>query len=239
MLSLFITDMTERQLIKKLKRIGSIKPREKWVFSTKQRILGKEEIQFETNPSFGFFRKPALVFSSLLLIGVVMAGFFLYLNFQDSLPGLSQATPNNQNSQNSQNSEKDILFSLNKLQASLKDINLSLNSLRQNKDISKALAMAEVVKSTARQGEEIIRNIKNSHSTLPKKVLASLDNIAQTSEEVGDKSESMGKEFLVSYINDLKQRTLTPENEARLQKVEEYYNEGKIEEAMVLVLMIK
>ena len=228
--------MTNRQIIRQLKDLGSnVNPDKKWVFSTKQRILGKEEIQAERIPSFVFLRNPALALTSLVVFAVIAVGLFFFLGSGTNTSRLSQLLPQ----YSAQNSEKNILNSLDKLQASLDNINRSLDTLKKAKDASRALAMTEVVKATTQAGERIVKKIKDSQSPLSKKVLTSLDNIAMSSKNISQKSENISKSLLLASINDLKERSLTPENEARLQKAEEYYNEGQLEQAMVLVLMIK
>jgi len=78
---------TEKEIIKKIKLLKQIKPEKKWVFLTKEKILGKE-------PLFFPFLKPA--FAGLLFVLILFG-----LSFT-SLPGepfyrykeISRARPN-------------------------------------------------------------------------------------------------------------------------------------------------
>ncbi len=217
--------MEDYQVIQKIKKLQQIKPRKDWVVFSKNEILGPE--LKEKTPLFSWFipsfRKPALVFSSILLIAVALTGVFLYLNPQDS-----QIVSN----------DTEVLASLQGLETRLKEINSSLDNLKNMKDQSQALVMTEIVKATAREGERVVNDFKKSKKPLSNEVLASLDGVEGLSKELTETSGILQKEIFEDYLEFLKQRTLSEEDQNRLQKVEEYYNEGREADALLLITLI-
>ena len=216
--------MEDYQVIQKIKKLQQIKPRKDWVVFSENEILGPE-LKGKT-PLFSWFilpsRKPALVFSSILIIAVALTGVFFYLNSQDS-----------------QIASKDtkVLVSLQDLETRLKEINSSLDNLKNMEDQSQALVMTEIVKATAREGERVVNDLK-SKKPLSKEVLASLNEVEGLSKELTETSGILQKEIFEDYLEFLKQRTLSEEDQARLQKVEQYYNEGREADALLLITLI-
>ena len=170
--------MEEYQVIQKIKKLQQIKPRKDWVVFSKNEILGPE--LKEKTPLFSWFilpfRKPVLVFSSILLIAVALTGVFLYLNSQTPSPILVSEDQN----------ETKILSSLESLGKNLKEIKLSLDNLKNVEDQSQALVMTEIVKSTAKEGERVMNDLKKSREPWSKEALASLSGIGDTFKELGE-----------------------------------------------------
>ena len=222
--------MEEYQVIQKIKKLQQIKPRKDWVVFSKNEILGPE-LEEKTPLSAWFvlpFRKPALVFASLFIV-VALTGVFFYLNSQ---------TPSSDILVSEDQGEAKVLSSLKGLEKNLKEINLSLSNLKNMKDQSQALVMAEIVKSTAKEGTRMVNDIKDSQKPLSKEVLASLNEVEGLSGELTEASGILQKEIFENYMKFLKQRTLSPEDQARLQKVEQYYNEGREADALLLITLI-
>lgn len=217
--------MQEYQVIQKIKKLQQIKPRKDWVVFSENEILGPE--LKEKIPLFSWFvlpfRKPVLVFSSILIIAVALTGVFFYLNPQDS-----QIVSN----------DTEVLASLQGLETRLKEINSSLDNLKNMKNQSQALVMTEIVKATAREGERVVNDFKKSKEPLSNQVLASLDGVESLSKELTETSGILQKEIFEDYLEFLKQRTLSEEDQERLQKVEQYYNEGMEADALLLITLI-
>jgi len=222
--------MEEYQVINKIKKLQQIKPRKDWVVFSKNEILGPE--LKEKTPLFSWFilpfRKPVLVFSSILIIAVALTGVFFYLNSQTPSPILVSEEQN----------ETEILSSLESLGERLKEINLSLDNLNNMKSQSQALVMTEIVKATAKEGEKMVNDFKESKKPLSDQVLASLNELEGLSRELTETSGILQKEIFEDYLEFLKQRTLSNEDQDRLQKVEEYYNEGREADALLLITLI-
>lgn len=231
--------------IRGLKKLQLIMPDKNWVILTKKRILGANNVrQVEGAGLAGWFsnleytwrlalgRHSGLVavLSTLVILLTTGVGFLTYQN--QNLKGLLVELGPKDNSQN-------LTASLNNVQKSLEDINVALDNLEKTKSPDQVLAITEVVRVTASNGQEVISTIKHdSQSEIPKNVMASLDAVQKTSQALEAKSVAVQKDLLEDYIQDLKQRTLSAEDEERLQKVEEYYKQGKTSEALILLIRI-
>ena len=229
--------MEEHQLIKKIEQLREIKPKKDWVFLTKNRILGKELEKSEMSPFSVLFipiRKPALVVAPLVVLAAVLGGVFVYLNF---LPQLAQIPVVTRIFESNQRAEE-IIVSLGELQGNLEKITFGLNNLKNAKDPNQALVMTEIVKATAKKGEEVVDQIKTENSSQPKQVLASLNWVGDAYKGLGEAAGNTQIEVMGDYIEYLSQGTLTEEDETRLEKAEQYYNEGKYTDAIILIQKI-
>jgi len=113
-----------------------------------------------------------------------------------------------------------MLASLQNLEAKLGEISLSLDDLENAENQGQALVMAGIIKSTAsgiKQGVEQIESNKYE-----KQVLA----VKTASEKVIDGAGNKQEEIIELLINDYKQRTLSEDNQKRLEKLEESYKNG-------------
>lgn len=230
--------MDEKQIIKQLKILRTIKPNKKWASLAKEEILEKET-QSVSQWAFIPVGRPALVLAAVVLVAVVVAGggFYLqgyrtpvvvYKNVEGLVAKIASQSQSN----------KQVVASLTELEDKLESISLSLEGLKNMKNPGQALAVAEIVKSTVKNGEETINRIKLQNGSLSKQVLASLDEVEDRSKELTERSQVVQKEIFESYLQGLKQRSLSEADRERLQRVEEYYKEGKTEEAMVLIMRI-
>lgn len=225
--------MREAELIQKINTLKQIKPREDWVVFVKQQILSSKEPE---KPKISWsswllipFQKPALALSSLIILALLLSGgLIFYFKWQ---PFSQQIIPEDQ-----QVSSEKLLASLKELQNSLEQIVLSLNSLKNTKTSNHTLGMTAVIKATAQSGEQTLKQL--GATTKDPKVLATLNELEERFTEVEQMSQDVQGEMIEALIKDLKQRTLTKEDEDRLQKVEEYYNEGKYIEATILLQRI-
>ncbi len=230
--------MEDKQLIKKLKDLNSIKPNKHWVALTKNAMFqGEKE---STSWLFISMGKPALALSTLALISIVVAGSLLYITPQYS----PVAVYDNFNAlvskfveQNESNEE--AIASLEEIQLKLKEISASLENIKNIKDPGQALTMTGVVKGTAQRGSEAVERIKDANGTLSRQVLASLGEVEEISKDLEQKTSDLQIEMFESYLDTLKQEELTEKNREYLEKAIAYYNEEKISEAMIFVLKIE
>lgn len=233
--------------IRQLKRLKQIKPDQDWALLTKKRILGSQAVRALETEKAGFLgsgflqdlrfalNRHALAATVFTLAVIFLASGFMFLNYQNqSLKEIIVRL----NLNSGDNSNAKLVASLEDIQASLENLNASLDNLKTLQDQNQALAVTEVVKVTAQKGAEAAANMKKNSSAAGAKVLASLEEIEQTSKELGEKSTVMQKELLENYIQDLKQRTLNDEDGNRLKTAEEYYKQGKEAEALVLLMRI-
>jgi len=232
--------MEEKQLIKKIKELRQIKPNKDWVFLTKNQILGeKEEIktrQFSFNWLFSPIRRPAFVLRGTIAAAIILTGAFFYLYYLNSQSLQLPLSNFSQQSKKSSLQDKNLVASLQNLQFSLNQISSSLNNLKNSRNPREVLVMTEIAKATVRNGAGLIKQIKQKSSS--RKVLTSLNQVQASIEDVQKSSLEVQKATIESLINDLKQRSLQEEDENRLQKAVEYYNEGKIAESMILLMRI-
>jgi len=214
--------MQNYQVINKIKKLESIKPDKGWVISTKQQILGYELDHSKVSTLDWFFiafKKPALVLSSVLFIGIIITGTILFSNFQGNQPEI--AVSNN-----------GMLASLQSLEAKLGEISLSLDNLENAENQSQALAMAGIIKSTASGIERGVSQIENND--YKEQVLA----VKIASGKVIQAAETKQKEMIEFLINDLKQRILSEQDQEYLNKLEQDYNNGEYDQAMIWIQMI-
>jgi len=233
--------MEEKQLIKQLKTLKSIKPSKQWADLTKQGIFANETAEQShgiMGNVFAMFERHAVVFSIAGFLGVVIIGSLFYFNSQkvnfayEQMEGLlAKVVSQNETSQ-------EMLVSLGELQGKLEGINIVMDNLKNAKDPNQALVMTEVVRVTANEGKEVVKRIKKSNGSLSDQVLASLVEVETLSNELGNRSYTIQKEIFDNYIIDLKGRSLDAENAEMLEKAEKLYDEGKEAEAMLLITRI-
>ena len=228
--------MGNTQLIKKIKKLRQIRPSREWVNLTKKEILGEIDEKRENQLVGWLFtpiRKPAFVVRTIMVAVLILAGSFFYLYYLNSqIPQISFSNLNFFQNQENGN----LIASLQELETSLNKITFSLNNLKNLKDPRQALAVTEVVRVTANNGQNLLKGMKEKASS--KKVLAALTEVENSFQELGETSSNVQIEIIESLFEDLAQRTLTKDDQNRLQKAKDYYNEGKIEQAMILLMKI-
>lgn len=216
--------MQNHQLIRKIKELRQIKPTEEWVFLTKEKILKKRKAHLETAPVSVFslllqpLRKPVLVVAPLVVLAAVVGGFFVY----------------NIVNQGSGSQDTNIIASLEQLEKNLNQITSNLNSLKTAKDPNQALVMTEIVKATAKNIGETVDQIGVKNNRYLEQVLA----VKGASREVVETASNTQVEMIKDYIEYLKQTSLTDKDQERLEKVEEYYNDGKYNDALLFLQRI-
>jgi len=233
--------MEEKDLIKQLKTLKSIKPNQDWAGSVKQSIFVNEPV--EKTPGFfanvfSVLEGHAVSISIVAFIGLVVVGGLFYVNSQKTgtayktLEGLLAKVVSESND------SQEMLVSLGELQGKLEGINMAIDNLKDAKDPNQALAMTEIVKVTAEEGKAVVDRIKGSNGSLSRQVLASLVAVEELSEELEQKSYTIQQELFEDYLNDLRQRSLSQDDQELLEKAEELYEEGREGEAMIFIARI-
>jgi hypothetical protein len=225
--------MKDSQLIKKIKKLRQIKPNKDWASLTKREILGEEKNEQIISWLFTPIRRPAFVVRTIMVAVIILTGSFFYLYYLNAnLPQISFSNlPFSKNQEN-----QNLVASLEELEVSLNKITTSLENLKNSKNQKEALAVAQVVKVTAVNSQNLLKGMKDKASS--KKVLAALTEVENSFQELGETSSNLQIEIIESLFQDLAQRTLSPEDQNRLQKAKDYFNEGKVEEAMILLMRI-
>ena len=230
--------MGNTQLIKKIKKLRQISPPREWVNLTKKEILGEIDEKRENQLVGWLFtpiRKPAFVVRTMMVAVLILTGSLFYLFYLNSqAPQISLSNLNFLQNQENEN----LITSLQELKTNLNKITFSLNNLKslKDKDPKQALAVTEVVRVTADNAQNLLKEMRKKASS--KKVLAALTEMEDSFQELGETSSNLRIEIIESLFQDLDQRTLTEDDQNRLQKAKDYYNEGKIEQAMILLMRI-
>ncbi len=228
--------MEEKNLIRKIEKLNAIKPREGWAFFAKKEIFKKKPL--EKSPSlkdilFTPIKKPALAFAfrGVMVLVVVLAGAYLYMyHLNNSVQDMNLA----QISQ--ENQERDIISkSLGEIKESLVKVNSSLKELENSANFKEALVMTRVIKETTQRSKEEVERIKESSGS---QSYASLGEIEDTLGEIEKESYNIEQEMIERVFEDLTNRELSEENQVRLEKAGEYHNEGKQNEAVILIMKI-
>ena len=228
--------MKDSQLIKKIKELRQIKPNRDWVSLTKREILGEKKDKQIINWLFTPIRRPTFVIRTVMVAVLILAGSLFYLYYLNSQT--PQISFSNLNFFQKQQENENLIASLQELETSLNKITFSLNNLKnlKDKDPKQALAVTEVVRVTANNGQNSLKEMKEKTSS--KKVLAALTEMEDSFQELGETSSNLQTEIIESLFQDLSQRTLSEDDQNRLQKAKDYYNEGNIEQAMIFLMRI-
>ncbi|MBM3250905.1 MAG: hypothetical protein FJZ07_01570 [Candidatus Nealsonbacteria bacterium] len=242
--------MTEKELIAKLKELRQIKPKENWVFLTKQEILKSRD---QVSEGFGFGEaldwlrvifQYKYAFSSLIVI-LVLFGLFGFS--QNSLPG-------------------DYLYSLRKLseksqavfipekEQSRHDLNIASRRLEDLVRVaetksSKNLAPAinEFQASVQKAAESLAKAETEKDPKVVQEIALEIKKLEQGTEQakslgvVFEKEEvveglKQNRVYVENLISDLKTRILTEEQEEVLNTAEGLIEQKKYSEALELLL---
>ncbi len=230
--------MDERQIISQLKYLRKIKPAKDWTLLVKKDLLF-EPMELKENlagePFFAFFARPAFVISSALVVGFAILGTLAYFGLQKNSYNL-QAFVDKVSFQTQES--KTALASLQDVQNKMDEVKVALAVLKNTKDPKKVFAVAEVIKATAKNSQQAITKMQSSNADLSKQVMASLNKIKDSSLDLEKTSADLQIEMFKSYLADLKTKTLSPDDQERLKKAEEYFNGGQTENAIVLLMKI-
>jgi hypothetical protein len=221
----------EFSTIKQLKKLQTLKPEAEWREALKGQVL-KGDHYYLNAPAvwdvLGFLKR-SWVLSSIVAVLVISSGFFAYTTYinkmfvQDLLAKLNTTKNANQGQ---------LVASLEEMKNNLQVVQGSLDTLKLSKNKKEALVMASVVKATAKNGQAIVKNIKESDGgAVDGKVLASLNETEKQFQDMEKMVTDVQTEFIASLIADLKTRSLTVKNAELLKKVEEDFAAGRIEEA--------
>lgn len=234
--------MQEKQIISQLKSLQKIKPAKDWAILVKKDLLTEpielkniqEKVSFGES-IFSFFARPAFLVSSLILVGCAVMGTFAYFGLQKKNYDL-QAYIENLAFQNEEN--KVALAGLQDVQEKMDEVKSALLALKSTKDLKNILAVSEIVKSTAKNSQTSVEQIKSSSSGLSQQTLASLGKVKETSLELEKTSIDLQVETFLAYLTELKTKTLSAQDQERLAKAEEYFENGNIESAIIMLVKI-
>ena len=246
--------MTEKQLIAKIQELQQIKPRKDWVILTKKQILGEEKpgtgfsfISFireiQRGERFIFQHKPA--FASLLVLAIL---FGLFGFTQNSVPGdtlfsikkiaekgqavfISQEEQPNYDFEMVQKRLEDLVKIAQK--NSVKNLAPAINEYQANvSKVAENIAKEKDVKKV----KEMVLKMKELE---PKEAEIRSFGIAIGENEELDKTYAQKIiALLESLIEDLKNRSLTEQQQEILTELEKDLGNKDYEEALIKLLNI-
>jgi len=237
--------MQEADLVKKIQELKKIKPRKDWVVLTKSQILGKEPTYrdrvsavLEVFPRIIFQYKPA--FATLIIVGVLVGAFGFA---QNSLPGnflysLKKITEKSQAVFVSETERSN--FQLGLVNKRLEELN-KIAETNQVENLAPALnefqanisqAAKEIIKSKEINVKEIVQQTEKLKEN--KQKIEALGVVIGESEELDNAlSQLVGRE-----IKDLKNRTLTEDQEKLLAEAKEDFEAGNFNEALEKIWLL-
>jgi TolA-binding protein len=238
--------MKEKDLVKKIKKLQIIEPRKDWVLFTKNRIFQEAPvIEFKPRHSFGFFLKPAFVFSAaLFLVGGAVFYFSNLNNLQTAQVEMEQL--------------KADLAQMKNLTLSLDQLQANISLARENLELMKTgnlrmvLEIKKSVDITAESGKRILDETKkiveatSSQQTAEKeemeenknKVLASLVATEEALDKLKLSYEEKVKKTVEYLIEDIEHWSLGEEDSVKFENAKEYYREGEYGQALEEILLL-
>lgn len=235
--------MNEKQVVSQLKSLRKIQPSKDWAVLVKRDLMTRS-FELKESPEktgfgeavFSLFARPAFMASSLVFVGCAIVGTFAYFGLQKKNYDLQAYINNNLSFQDEKNQQ--AVAGLTEVQDRMEEVKSILTSLKTTSDSKKALTATEAVKNTVKNSQKAIDQIKNSNTDLSKQTLASLGKVKETSLELEKTSADLQADILKAYLGELKTKNLSEQDKERLNKAEEYFNNGKTEEAIILLVRI-
>jgi len=240
------SDMTEAEIIRKIKGLKQIKPRKDWVALTRREIFSQEPMVKQESPSLIWnflarvFLNYRIVFTTLLFFGVLISTAFSLA--QNSLPG-------------------DLLYSLKKIsekgqsffvsqedkpKIQLEFANKRLEELTKIAEKNQFQKLAPAINEFQQSFSRATENLKK-----PKAINKEIVDQVKKLEATKEKAEALGvatgeteeltntlKELTEREIKDLEKRTLTDDQERILDKAKEDFETGNYTSALEKILEI-
>ena len=237
--------MENRELIAKIQKLKQIKPRQEWVFLSKNQILGTEEktkglafnnfsvkLVFKTLFSQQRILKPALI--TCLIIFLLITGFVFYLIEDQEPVEIAQ-----QLSIEELREMEKIVLPMEELRQSVIQTAIEIENIQ---DPEKVLKVTEITAPIVEKGEKFINEIKKLEQekkhTLKGQVLAvqikETENTLDHLERVAEARMAITAEIL---IRDLGNRILTLEQQDILEQIKELFQQGKYAQVLELYVI--
>lgn len=240
--------MTEEQLIKQLKSLKEIKPREEWVVLAKSQIFKKEEKNQATFnvldifSAFSFRTKMAYSLATMSLIVAGLFGFAQYTSPGDTLFTVRKITEQSQAALTGSNV---LQNNLNVASKRMDDLAQAVKS-NKTENISSAVSelkasIAEVTKSLNESGSQNGQSIKDvaMEAKKIKDNTTLLDNLGgEESSSIKETSDELYKIVDEQMIGDLEKTTLTEEQEKQLTEAKDLFDDEKYADALEIILLI-
>ncbi len=243
----------ETELIKDLEKLRNIKPRKDWVVLTKKEILGESEA-----PSFNFsggfsslFARYKAATAMLVVVGLLLGTFGFA---QTALPGdtlyvLKKATEKTRLALAPENERPNLQLSYanEKLEnlvriAQTNQVNKISPTIDeyQNNLAQATESLSRVKKSDIERVKEIVERTKEIEENKRRAevlgvVIEESEGIDKVVAEIS-KDEEVAKKVIEEEIEEMESRVLLEEEKKNLEKIKEYYQEGRYDQALRLLI---
>jgi len=231
-----MVNLTEKELIGKLKELRQIKPQRDWTSITKTRILG-----VETTGGFTLFPYLKPAFAGFVCVFMVMGG--LYIAVKNSIPGESLYAIRKIAHQGEAffvSDQGKTLFQLKLANDRLEDLTKSpaknlaptLDEFQANiSQAAKELSKIDATTTNAIAIKKIVEETKKLEEN--KQKVESLGVVIEGTQELDD----VLQKIVGNLIEDLEQRSLTEEKEEVLNQMKELFDAEKYSDALELYLI--
>ncbi|MEK7658462.1 MAG: hypothetical protein AAB352_01180 [Patescibacteria group bacterium] len=231
--------MTEEQSIKQLNKLQEIKPRREWVVLTKNQILGGEAKAVMANkkgilsqllvflPRLSYQRQFAYAFASLALIVAGLFGFAQYTVPGDTLFSVRRLTEQSQAALTGQKALQNDIANFNSRVSDLAKVAKDNKVGNIPSAIKEVSSIAKTLKNDLAQNPQSIKEVAGSLQTLAA--------VSGTDLSENPEVKDLYKVIVENQMKDLKETTLTKEQEKTLLEVEELYKKGDYSGAFVKI----
>ena len=222
--------MTEKDLVKQLKGLKAIKPREEWVLLTKRYILAEEpaNIRRSTSNIFTVFQWK-LAFAPMISVFTVI-GLFGFAN--TTVPGdflfpVKKVTEVVQVGLS--------LTSAEKSEVHLRLANRRLEELSEIAEANKVRSLAPTIKEFQNSMAEAVNGLSLMNNSSLKELVAETQKLEENKQKVesvlgvqigGEETEKLEKQLSAYLLADLEKRTLNEEDQNLLTEAKGYCETG-------------
>ncbi|MBI2023666.1 hypothetical protein HYT01_03855 [Candidatus Giovannonibacteria bacterium] len=214
--------MTEKDLIKQLKELKTVKPRKDWVLLTKRQIL-PEEKSASAFPIFQWKLAFVPVISVMTIIGLF--GFADNTVPGDFLFPVKKAT---------ENAQVGLSTISEKSGVHLRLANRRLEELSAIAEDNKVRSLAPTIKEFQDNINEAVNGLSSTGSADLKDLVAEAQKLEENKQKVesvlgvqiGGETDKLEKQLAGYLIADLEKRTLQEEDQKLLTEAKEYFEQG-------------
>ena len=229
--------MTENELIKNLKQLKQIKPKQDWVVFSKTQILGQETES--KNPSIvsvfqTLFKKPAYATITVALLLVVGIAGFLFLIDKEKPAQIVEIPKEIVYDE----PEKEIIVALGDLQ---KEIEQATQGLRKIEEPQKLLEARNVIVPFMENAREMIveaEKLEKDTKIKNGQVLGTVININKSVDGLENTLDDMTAIQARQLIKYLETKTLTDIQQEILEKAKQAYQDGDYNVALINAMFV-
>ncbi len=218
--------MNENDLIKQLKELKEIRPREDWVFLTKSRIMAEPEVRYVAQAVSIFHWKLAFapVISVLIVIGIF--GFAINTVPGDFLFPVKRVA---------ETAQVGLSTAAEKSGIHLRLANKRLEELSQIAENNQVRSLAPTIKEFQDNVAEAVNGLATMDKSALNELVVETQKLEENKQKIesvlgvqigGDETQQLEKQLASYLISDLEQRTLLEEDQKLLVEAKGYFEAG-------------